>query len=258
MATEYLSKESRLRLRRRRRRRPRRWREKVSYFDDKENFRGRIFPILCFIAASERQFALIGKQPPTVAKSKKIAQPTCGKSWGFWAETSWRFLSLASTLLKTVCFTKLALPSLFFIYFHLFYNAVDNAHKIIADVGVRTMDLWCWKQLLCQLLLVAPWPNRLFVAISSTVRVVIKKMVGFKVPSFMVTYKFHWNTLSPKINFTFIECRGGRFISWLWKGLPAKFGECAQGASFGECATQPYSVKVNLSEISIRPLLFVP
>ena len=33
------------------------------------------------------------------------------------------------------------------------------------------------------------------------------------------------------------------------KVSPANFAECAQGASFGECAAQPFLVKVNFSEI---------
>ena len=52
-----------------------------------------------------------------------------------------------------IVFFKLAYNGLFFNLFLscLQYNSVDNVHKILADVGVRTMDLWCRMWLLCQL-----------------------------------------------------------------------------------------------------------
>ena len=64
------------------------------------------------------------------------------------------FLSQSSALhhLANASFFKWAIPALFFFIFVFSgYQLTDKYVLNIADVGIRTADLWCRKQLLCQL-----------------------------------------------------------------------------------------------------------
>ena len=49
-------------------------------------------------------------------------------------------------------FFKWAITGLFFIYFRLFYKQLTHLNsKIVANVGIWSADLWCWRRPLCQL-----------------------------------------------------------------------------------------------------------